>query len=229
VLPDQYVLTFHGLGLPEVALSPGEEDYFVADHTFHETLGLLPELERRFGVEVQITFDDGNASDFSIGLPGLLEHKRKGLFFVLAGRLDKPGYLTRQQLREMTELGMEIGTHGWDHVDWRDLDWPGKQREFTDARKALEDATGSPVSKAAIPFGRFNASVLQDLKREKYARIYTSTSGLSYRRTWFCPRWSPTRAFEPNRDLGSRFDIKARLQGAVYAGLRPFRYRYGFL
>jgi len=229
VLPDQFVMTFHGLGSPVVPLARGEDHYFVAGQVYRETIRLLPELETRFGVTCQITFDDGNASDFAIGVPGLLEAKRKGLFFILAGRLDKRGYLTRQQLREMTELGMEIGTHGWDHIDWRALDEGGKRREFTDARKALEDVTGLPVPKAAIPFGRFNASVLQDLKRAKYARIYTSTSGLSYPLTWFCPRWSPTRTFKPNRDLAPHFDVKARIKGAIYAGLRPLRYRYGFL
>ncbi|GGB48445.1 hypothetical protein GCM10011316_20720 [Roseibium aquae] len=229
MLPQTCLLTFHGIGAPIAPLQPGEEQYFVGEDVFSKALDLLPVLEKAHGVTIELSFDDGNASDYRTGFPGLIAAGRTGAFFVLAGRLDQDGYLTRRQVREMHDHGMEIGTHGWDHVDWRTLDAAARQREFVDARKALEDVTGAPVTKAAVPFGRFDAGVLRSLKAENYAKVFTSTSGLAYRAAWFQPRWSPTRAFDPARDLPRRLALSQKIKAAVFAALRPVRYRYGAL
>jgi len=228
MLAPNCILTFHALGEAAVPLEPDAEPYRVSEDAFSQTLGMLSGLEAAHGVKFQITFDDGYLSDYAIGFPGLAEAGRGGTFFVLAGRLDQPGSLTREQIREMHDHGMEIGTHGWDHVDWRTLDDAGRQREFADARKVLEDVTGAPVTKAAIPFGRFDAAVLKALKRHAYAQVFTSTAGLSLPHAWFQPRWSPKKGFDPGRDLPQTLGFPQKIKGAVFAGLRPIRYRYAF-
>ncbi|PTW62731.1 polysaccharide deacetylase [Breoghania corrubedonensis] len=219
------VLTFHGLGEPIVPPSPGEGRYFVACDTYRRTIHALCELEDKNGIRARVTFDDGNLSDYTQGMPALIEAKRSATFFVLAGRIDQTGYLSGAQLREMVAAGMTIGTHGWDHVDWCGLDAAGRTREMVDARRKIEDAAECAVNEAAIPFGRFDKAVLAQLKRLDYARIYTSTGGLSRDTAWFCPRWSATDTFDPQRDLPARVGPGQVLRGTLYAPLRRLRYR----
>lgn len=218
-------LTFHGIGDPVVPPAEGELRYFVTADVFRRTIAMLDELEAKTGVEAFVTFDDGNASDYSVALPTLVDHRRRGIFFVLAGRIGRKGYLSAAQLREIAEAGMTIGSHGHDHVDWRRLDAVGRQREFVDARKAIEDVIGVPVNYASLPFGGFDRPVLTQLKAERYDRIFTSSTGLTYRNTWFNPRRSLTDAFDPATGLLSLGSTGQKARGLAYRIARRLRYR----
>ena len=57
-------LTFHGIGEPERALEPGEEQFWLDSDQFQSA---LDSVEGRS--DVRITFDDGNASDLEHGAP----------------------------------------------------------------------------------------------------------------------------------------------------------------
>ena len=69
---------FHGIGTPDRELEPGEDKYWISTELFHEILD-----EVKTWPSVRISFDDGNASDAEIGLPGLVERNLTGDFFVL--------------------------------------------------------------------------------------------------------------------------------------------------
>src|SRR5687767_10674733 len=81
-------ICFHGIGTPGRDLEPGESRYWIGVDTFHRVLDDLVTWPA-----VRISFDDGNASDVEIGLPGLLSRGLTADFFVLAGRLGAPGSL----------------------------------------------------------------------------------------------------------------------------------------
>lgn len=225
MLARSLVLTFHGLNEPIVPMEEGAEKYFVPEKTYERAISSLGELENRSGCRISITFDDGNLSDYEIGVPRLLDAGRTGHFFVLAGRIGQQGFLSGMQMREMIAAGMTIGSHGYDHVDWRKLDGAGRQREYFDARRRIEDEIGIEVAEAAVPFGAFDRQVLQDLKAAGYKRVLTSTAGLCYDRSWFQPRWSVMRDFAPDRDLLPRLGLMPMAKGTAYALLRRLRYR----
>lgn len=226
MLANSLYLTFHGIGEPLVPLAEGEGRYFVTRERFRETVARLDALEKSSGIKAHLNFDDGNLSDYDVGFPTLLDHGRKGIFFVLAGRIGKKGYLSAAQIREMAEAGMTIGSHGHDHVDWRTLDESGRKREFVDARKAIEDAAGQEVTVAAIPFGRFDRAVLRHLRQERFERVFTSSQGLALEGAWFCPRKSPTADFDPKTDLEPLATPRAKARGLAYAIARKLRYRF---
>ena len=220
------VLTFHGIGAPAVPVSEAAQRYFVSPETYRRTIAGLAELERRHGVRLEVTFDDGNLSDFTVGLPALLDAGRSGRFFVLAGRIGADGYLSADQIRQIHAAGSTIGCHGHDHVDWRKLDAAGFRKELHDARRKIEDVLGAPVTEAAIPFGAFDRQVLARLKEAGYERVYTSSFGLAYQSAWFCPRWSVTDTFDPDRDVTPRLSAKQKLMSSLYALARRLRYRF---
>ncbi|WP_157739069.1 polysaccharide deacetylase family protein [Labrenzia sp. VG12] len=220
------VLTFHGIGEPAVPISADAQRYFVSKDVYRRTIAALTDLEQSHDVRMEVTFDDGNLSDFTVGLPALVEAGRSGRFFVLAGRIGETGYLTVGQIREIQAAGSRIGCHGHDHVDWRKLDKAGFQKELFDARRKIEDALGAPVTEAAIPFGAFNRQVLGKLKEAGYRRIYTSNHGLAHDAAWFCPRWSVVDTFDPDRDIAPRLSLKQKFISSAYAVARRMRYRF---
>jgi peptidoglycan/xylan/chitin deacetylase (PgdA/CDA1 family) len=85
---------------------------------------------------------------------------------------------------------MEIGTHGMDHVPWRSLDDVQRQRELVEARHRLADAARVPVSRAALPLGRYDRRTLGHLRRLGYERVYTSDRLPSRETAWLQPRFS---------------------------------------
>jgi peptidoglycan/xylan/chitin deacetylase (PgdA/CDA1 family) len=226
MLANTLYLTFHGIGAPIVPPAEGELKYFVSPDVFRRTVHMLDGLEEQSGVQAHVTFDDGNLSDYAIGLPSLIEHNRKGIFFVLAGRIGQKGYLSAAQIREIAAAGMTIGTHGHDHVDWRRLDAAGAERELVAARRKIEDELGSPVTYASVPFGRFDRSLLLRLRGLGYERVFTSSMSLALDNTWFCPRRSLTKTFDPATGLMPLAGLDEKVRGVAYAAARRLRYRW---
>jgi peptidoglycan/xylan/chitin deacetylase (PgdA/CDA1 family) len=141
------------------------------------------------GSKVEVTFDDGNASDVDEALPALLERGLTATFHVCAGRIGAPGYLDEQGVLELQAAGMGIGSHGWDHVDLRTVPDPRLVHETLDSQLRLAEVCGRPVTDFAVPFGSYDRRVLRHLRR--YATVYTSDStSASTGRARVVPRWS---------------------------------------
>ena len=206
----------HGIGVPARPLDEGEDEVWISVEQFE---GLLDAAVGR--PDVTVTFDDGNLSDLEIGLPRLLERGLKARFYPCAGLLGEPGRLDASGVRELHSAGMVIGSHGWAHRDWRQLDWgPGGAAEVEDemvrARRHLERLTGSDVSEVAVPFGSYDRHVLRALRRAGVTRVYTSDGGWARADTWLQARTS-IRAGDgpdwPRRVMLDRPGLRRRTRG----------------
>jgi peptidoglycan/xylan/chitin deacetylase (PgdA/CDA1 family) len=62
-----------------------------------------------------LSFDDGTADHCEIVLPLLRERGWTASFFVPTSKLNRPGYLTDAQVRELARAGHCIGCHSHDH------------------------------------------------------------------------------------------------------------------
>jgi peptidoglycan/xylan/chitin deacetylase (PgdA/CDA1 family) len=166
------ILTFHGVGPIDRQLAPGEADVWV-DH--QQYLALLDRVAGRD--DVQITFDDGNASDLELGLPALSQRGLTATFFVVAGRLGTPGFLDELDLRTLRDAGMRIGSHGMHHRAWRGLDDHTLHEELVEAKTILEGVVGGPVAQAGCPFGAYDRRVLRAARHAGFQHVYTSDRG----------------------------------------------------
>ena len=162
-----------------------------------------PERVRRKGAlrragwpAVRLSFDDGNASDVEIGLPGLLERGLTATFFPLAGRLDTPA-ASAADLTALPGQGMTVGTHGMWHVPWRGLPPAERDAELVEARERLAKVAGRPVDEAALPLGRYDRRLLADLRGLGYTRVYTSDRRHAAEGAWLQPRFSVTGGDTP--------------------------------
>jgi len=176
---------FHGIGTPDRELEPGEDKYWISTELFHEILD-----EVKTWPSVRISFDDGNASDAEIGLPGLVERNLTGDFFMVADRIDKRGSLSRDQLRQLRDTGMRIGSHGMHHRSWRGLDPATRAAEFVAARKRIASVTGTAVDEVACPLGAYDRQVLGALRAQGYRRVYTSDRRVARPDSWLQPRYT---------------------------------------
>lgn len=181
------ILNFHGLGAPPLPeRETGEHRYWLPPEAFEDILALV--AARRDRTRVTLTFDDGNQSDIEIAATALARHGRTATFFVLADRIDTPGNLSRDDIRTLISEGHRIGSHGAAHVDWTGLNAAGRARELTAARAEIAAIAGRPVTAAAIPFGRYNAAVLEGLRREGFEEAYSSDGGAVESLAWPLPR-----------------------------------------
>lgn len=179
------VIILHGIGTPQRALEPGEDVFWLSRDRFTHALDLITEMGPTAPL---ITFDDGNASDIEIALPELQARNLTATFFLLAGRLDTPGSLARSDVSTLAQAGHKIGLHGHAHVDWRQLDAEGRQKEFVTARATLSELAGAPVETAAAPFGLYNRQTLRDLRDLGFSTLYTSDRGLTRMDAFVRPR-----------------------------------------
>lgn len=190
-------LCFHGIGRPVREREPGEAAYWIDQDLFHRVLDEVADDPR-----VRLSFDDGNASDVEVALPALVERDLHATFFVLAGRLDDPVSLGRDEVRELLAAGMTIGTHGHAHRPWRGLDGASATAELCGAREVLASVTGRPVLDAALPLGRYDRALLGALRTLGYRSVHTSDRRWARPDAWLQPRFSlrATDSLEGLRD-----------------------------
>jgi peptidoglycan/xylan/chitin deacetylase (PgdA/CDA1 family) len=176
-------LAFHGIGEPIHELPPGEKDVWISRERFETILDQV-----QYRGDVRLSFDDGNSSDVRYALPALLERGLQATFFIVAGRLDAPGYLNERDVRRLFHAGMELGSHGMRHIPWRRLDHARLRDELLASRRILEDVVGEPVLDAACPFGAYDRRALKALHGYGYRRVFTSDDGFARPDRWLQPR-----------------------------------------
>lgn len=206
------IVNFHGIGVPHAGVPPSEAPYWLPEARFRAVMERAAAL-RDGGRDIAVTFDDGNLSDLEIAAPVLSELGFRGEFFVLTGRLERPHYLKPDDVRTLIGMGMEIGLHGRDHVDWRGLDETRLTEETQAARRHLEDVAGCGITKVAIPFGAYDRRVIARLKAADFRVIYTSDGG---------PASSSSRV---RARTTLRSDMSGETIEAIFSGRQPLRRR----
>ena len=164
---NETIITFHGLGEPPAGASAGERRVWVPAAWLEALVAAAPPQGLSFA------FDDGNASDTELALPILTKHGLSARFFILAGRIGRPGYLDGEDLGRLRDAAMRIGSHGLNHCDWRLAGAQELRAETVDARSALAEVIGEPITEAACPFGSYDRRVLRALRDAGFERVFT--------------------------------------------------------
>jgi peptidoglycan/xylan/chitin deacetylase (PgdA/CDA1 family) len=142
---------------------------------------------------VLLTFDDASAGQYTDALPVLRRHRFVATFFVMTVVLDKPGWLTRRQVRALDRAGMTIGSHTWDHKDVTTYTAPDWETEVDAPTRDLEQLVGHPVRLFAYPFGLYERAAFPHLRRAGMTAAFQLADRLDRRN----PLWTIRRIIVP--------------------------------
>jgi peptidoglycan/xylan/chitin deacetylase (PgdA/CDA1 family) len=115
-----------------------------------------------------ITFDDGFLNFLTDAFPILEQYSVKSTIFSVAGYtgrfsewdvLPRQPHLSKEQLREISDRGHEIGSHTMSHAKLTFLSDVDLERELSNSKKELEDIIGKPVNSLSFPFGGWNERI----------------------------------------------------------------------
>jgi len=185
---EQVYLMYHELELPGRPLcqnEPGYVRYIVSTSDFRAQMQFLKDsgrdgmnvtaaLDNAGRRGVVITFDDGCETDLISAAPMIREFGFNATFYVTVGFLDRRGYLSRAQLRQLSDLGMEIGSHSMTHSYLTDLSEEQIAREIADSKHELEQVTGRSIQHFSCPGGRWDPRVAETARQSGYRSVTTS-------------------------------------------------------
>ena len=152
---------------------------------------------------VALTFDDGFDSVHRYATPVLAANRFPSTVFVVAKTLSPGGFLvdwvdnppseplrtlTLDQVLEMREAGVEVGSHSSVHHDLTTLSEAECERDLRESRELLEDLLHGPVRHLAYPRGRSDERVRRAAGRAGFANAFTLPDDREPRGPFAIPR-----------------------------------------
>ena len=111
--------------------------------------------------------------------------------------INKPGYMTATQTKQLSDDGHTIAAHTWDHPVITTLKGETWERQIDKPKQQLEKITGKPVQSFAYPYGVWNETTAAELKKRGFKTAFQLTDKqslneplLSIRRITVSGRWS---------------------------------------
>lgn len=170
----------------------GEDFYTINEEKFRDIINFI--LRSNFEIQsfkeylnnkmnddkkLIISFDDGYESDYTVALRYLTSVKSTATFFITVNFVGKKGYLTWEQIREISDLNMEIGSHSISHTALTKLTHKEVKIELEYSKKTIEDKVGKKVYGFSFPGGYYNKQII-DIALEDVGYAYVSTSEYFY-------------------------------------------------
>jgi peptidoglycan/xylan/chitin deacetylase (PgdA/CDA1 family) len=172
---------------------------------------------------VGLTFDDGYQDFVTYAMPVLQRYGFTATVFVLAGRLggqdvwNRPSpvkaLLTADQVCLAAQSGIEIASHGLDHVSLLEADDTRLSAETVRSRAILQELIGQQIRGFAYPYGHMDARVVNAVRAAGYD--YACAGGPSAA----IGRHALPRTCVHDRDSSWRLDAK-RIRSGLTVGNR---------
>lgn len=122
---------------------------------------------------VMLTYDDTDDDQFTIAAPEMKKYGFKGVFFIMTVSINRPKYMTRDQIKQLADEGNVVTSHTWDHHSVKgyktEQDW---QTQIEKPKKTIEDITGKKALDFAYPFGLWNPEAIPELKKRGVRSAY---------------------------------------------------------
>lgn len=162
------------------------DNLFVRPSEFEEHLRALNELgyiylfaeewQRTEKPSIIITFDDGYEDNYTEMFPILKKYGAKATVFLVTDLIGTDGYMTRDQISEMSASGLvSFQCHTAHHRDLSYQSAASLRADFKESVEIIEGITGKPVRALAYPAGSYNDTVLSVVP-EFFDFAYTTKS-----------------------------------------------------
>ncbi len=138
-----------------------------------------------------ITFDDGFEGVLTHALPVLEQYQMPATLFAVSGLLGKTNnwmhkrglprrkLLTWQQLKELDDAGITIGSHTHTHARLTEISRPAMIDEISTSKKQLEDGLGKTVDHFAYPYGLYDQEIADTVANTGYSAACSTISGFN--------------------------------------------------
>ena len=134
-------------------VSVGFDDYYFNDDGTYD-----PSQHK---TRIAFTFDDGPGEYTDQLLDCLEQNNAHATFFMLGQNVEN----WQSEVQRMVDIGCEIGSHSWDHLNLYDLDMDAVAKEFSDTDAALEKACGQKASVARAPYGNWSDDIIATVQK----------------------------------------------------------------
>jgi peptidoglycan/xylan/chitin deacetylase (PgdA/CDA1 family) len=142
---------------------------------------------------VMITFDDTQESQYIYGATEMAKYGFKGVYFIMTISINRPRYMSKEQIKSLSDSGHVIASHTWDHhmvTKYAGDDW---DTQLVKTKQQLQAITGKPVDYFAYPFGLWNEEAIKEIKNRNYQMAFS----LSGKRDSLNPLYTVRRMIVP--------------------------------
>ena len=151
------------------------------NNIIHNNLKLtsLSEWKKNNIGDIVLTFDDGLISDYELVYPLLRKMNLKATFFIVADFVGKSGYLNWDNIKEMSNSGMEIASHSSSHKYMTNLEVSQIKYELEISKIKIEKEIGKEIDSFAYPYGDCSNKLNRFAFEAGYKYICNSRPGLN--------------------------------------------------
>lgn len=182
VIPGSTVLMFHRIGCSETKINSST---FMTDKRFRsfierfECWSTINEAFDEYKTrKLAISFDDGYEDVYNLVFPFLTERGIPFTVFVTPELLDKTGYLSIEQLKEMSKNPLvTIGSHCLNHIPLKGMNVGKQLVELRDSKYRIEEIILKTVNVVAYPYGQYDANTIQIINENGLYQYGFSASG----------------------------------------------------
>lgn len=131
-------------------------------------------------LRVALTFDDGCQSDLE-NARLLKAHGFDALFFIATEYIGRRGYLNADEILELQDLGMGIGSHSHQHALLTPMPDAEIEENLHRSKRILEDLLQDEIRHLSFPGGGYSSRVLRIGRRVGYQNFFSSDWGVNAR------------------------------------------------
>jgi peptidoglycan/xylan/chitin deacetylase (PgdA/CDA1 family) len=121
---------------------------------------------------IVLTFDDTDVDQYTIAEPTLTRYGYKGIYFVMTVSIGRPHYMSKVQIKDLSDKGNDIESHTWDHHNVKKYQGKDWEIQIDKPTKTLEEITGKNIHHFAYPFGLWNPEAIPELKKRGFKSAF---------------------------------------------------------
>jgi peptidoglycan/xylan/chitin deacetylase (PgdA/CDA1 family) len=121
---------------------------------------------------VMLTYDDTDEEQFSIAKAEMDKYGFKGVYFLMTIAMNRPRYMTKEQIKQLSDEGHVIAGHTWDHHMVTKLKGEEWNKQLVEPQQKLKAITGKNLDYFAYPFGIWNPAIIPEIKKANYKMAF---------------------------------------------------------
>lgn len=126
-----------------------------------------------------LTFDDGYKDFYQNAYSELKKRNMKAVSFIITNDIGQNEYMNNNEIKEISNYGIEIGSHTLSHPDLSKLSSAKAEIEIAQSKKNLEELISKNIISFCYPSGKYTPETENIVKTAGYKFATTTNSGIT--------------------------------------------------